>query len=718
MSNDPQQQEKPITMADLEPVAGTVDGTPTLTDKVKSYWNRTMGGSALEPLQGWFKDTSDEGAKVVDNLQKSNHPYVAGMAKGYLEVQKDVESLLTGLATPTNVALAIGTGGESTAAKVLGYLSNLYFGYQGAKQILQPKQPGESTGDYVRRQAFSTAQTAAAGLGLGTATADFITSKVRGDLGLSGDLASKVEAKVKATAGIEAKAASDVNAATADTAKQLATTQAASEGLQASAADIAKGAGEQVAAEQPIRSGQIMADASQIAHSEQARVGNLFNDLSEKATTPVSTVGDIRAEIANSVMARGVQQDEIPDRVFNALPDNTTAVRALTNSEEKAAILVSKLKDQGMAQSDLRSTLVNLGYVPNQIDAVMNVGAPTASNDVSFKDLTRVREDLWQAAMASKDGAIRRGLFDAHENVTGIQERYAQDNGFGPAYRSAKNQYFTFKRELGGGEMNDFLNATEGSDQEMARHTLAITGKNESSFLRTILEKHGIDVSPLDTLVRESKDIPDAAQERIADIQGDAKATAKELNANQKATLKVIEQQKNQQLAAAEGITKPIIPGQSDLALEGKTNYQIRLEAMQRLANNMKVGGISRPYDYIQTMYGTAQLGMGSPFGLLHIFRGLGGSGIKALVSSSTFQDWVAQESGTTWTPKFGRAIESSGQALEDLGKKYDISNLVKATGEAVKQSAKGVDLRQAVKSSVAARTASNANENNIHIAP
>src|SRR5262249_25475002 len=138
--------------------------------------------------------------------------------------------------------------------------------------------------------------------------------------------------------------------------------------------------------------------------------------------------------------------------------------------------------------------------------------------------------DLWEAGSASKDPVIRRALREAYDNVTGLQERYAQEQGFGPAYRSAKRQYFQFKHELGGGLMSDFLNASQVEDQAMLPRVAQLISPANGEALRGLLGNMGVDVSPMADLIAEQKSVAEGAKQTAKDLSKQGTAILKTIN--------------------------------------------------------------------------------------------------------------------------------------------------------------------------------------------
>ncbi len=134
--------------------SGPISSGDGFLDDVKLHWRQVMDTSILAPLQGLFNSSNEQAQQIVQNELAHAHPVRAALAKGYFEVQKDAEDLLSGLTTPTNIGLGIISGGESVAAKAVATASGLYFGWRGSQQMLTGRQAGETQADEIRRRAL------------------------------------------------------------------------------------------------------------------------------------------------------------------------------------------------------------------------------------------------------------------------------------------------------------------------------------------------------------------------------------------------------------------------------------------------------------------------------------------------------------------------------------------------------------------------------------
>lgn len=743
-------------------------GDPQAADDTQSWW-RTLNTSALATpipftgtsVQGFFDTQNDNLKRIVQNERDNAHPVRAGLAEFYYQVQKGLTDLASGILTPSNVALATASGGESVAAQTLKAASGLYFGYKGSQEIVSSKLPDESTGDMIRRKVTGAIQAVSGAEGAETGTVGAVEAGrayIQNSMGIGGDLSGQIQAKVdkvneiqadaakkqdvieKAVGGASNKVSATMDsriAAIQETAKSQidalkSPTDAQIKEINDSAKtqiDAVKTVGESVTASAaqaiPTNLNQIKTIASQVIAQKRGEFDSQYNALNEKATAPVTTVNDLKSEIVNSIKSEGVQDSEISkvtSKIFAALPSpEASTMLEPTAAVQKASQLAAQLNKQGLDPASIRSGLANLGYVKPQIQMAMAMtfpDLPKGSSDVSYEMTRRVKTDLFEAAQSAKDVDMKRGLEGAIENVKGIRQRYADDMGFGKEHKSVDAGYMKFMRDIGSGTMSDFLKAKDFEDQNtvllQAQHLI---NQDSGEALRGLMSLAGVDTSHLKAALENKDAFSDLPQQAIPDIQKYAGKQIKELEAQHAAAVKQIQGQSDSQIKAlgqtrdqiltslenkkqqailnlgkqmrestqTVGETNPVIPGGNDLDLAGKNSLQIRLDALKALGDNAKKSGITDPFAFTQIMYGTAQLGFGSLFGTLHIARGLAPTGIRNMLRSEGFQNFVAKEAGVTpeAMPRFREMISKSEPYL----KKMAVSTAVAAgAGDAIKK--------------------------------
>lgn len=554
----------------------------------KSWWD-WADRSILETSDGYtakrLAQENEVSQKIIFHEIAQAHPWRAALAQMYYGTLDDVAKLGLSLTSPKMLALQ-GLGLFGRAGKAVGLLANTYFAWRGAESLHEERQANETQADYIQRQLFA-ASAIAGGTGGAGADVEGIAAMTKqaqlNKLGLSGDLAGKVQQKMDAIAAIRQKA-------------ELENAQGASDVMDTE---------QQMKTQAPERMGQIVRDAAHAVYQENARVSKPFEEMAAATEKPVSDAPTIRATILDVLKSHGVQDQEIPPKIFNALP--------------KRGVAPSSFMDIPGGTTAME--------VPELAEGFEDLRKP-----VSFKDLTRVREDLWDAKASATDGTLRNAFADAYDSITQMQEDYAQKNGFGAKYRQAKNDYRDFKRGLGSGLMSDFLRAEDYKQQAMTPKIAKLTTGVHADALRGLLKLAGVDTTPLDELTG-GKPVKAA----IGEIQ---KGAAKEAAARTAGAEKQ---------ARALGKQEPIIPGRSDVELAGKSTEEIRTEAIHRLANNMKQAGISNPMAMFMLIFGSIRLGMGSPFGVYA--AGRGGAGVakslrSRLMNNPSYQDWLIRESG------------------------------------------------------------------------
>lgn len=578
------------------------DGPQTLGDTMRNYWStigdNLMNKSVVElasPMVPAALNTLDQvGKKIIDHEVIHGNPIRAQIASAYVGSMEDVTKLARSATTPANTALMLATSGESLGARLLSRAANLYFAYRGSQALLEERQANETAADEIQRRALGAAQ-AAMGMGGELASLkDSLRSIIQRKLGLSGDLATTVTAKVQQEHAIRQQAVADVTGVEKATAARESTVTGEQQQIEQRQGEIQQ--------DIPNRLGKIIADAQHSVVIEHAKVKAPFEEIGRKISTPVTDNVSVKSTIMDTLKDHGVQEHEVPNKIFAAMKP----VQAIEGAE---------------------------GFPP----AVQERLQQETAQPVTFNDLTRVRDDLWQAANTAKDPAMRSGLFDSVNKVTKMQESFAEQNNLGPQYKAAKQGYFKFMRELGSGTMAEFLHAGEMQDQNMNVRLKDITTGSTASTLRNMLKIAGVDIKPMDDLLSEQETLSErskAAPKDIKEIQTEGRTAAAGIHEKMEGDIKAL------------GENNSIIPGRSDLAFKGKTNEQIRREAMDHLAANAKKAGMPNPGGYIMLAYGLFKMALGSPFGAMS--AGYGASRVAAadLARNPAFQDWMIRESG------------------------------------------------------------------------
>lgn len=490
--------------------------------------------------------------------------------------------------------------------------------------------------------------------GANPAIGEALRQSIQSNLGLTGDLAAKVQAKVEQAQEVKAQAAA-----------QLAGVDKSVKGQVEAVQQVGESTAAQASQDIPVHLKSIISQAAQTVAIEQGKFNTEYTAMEENAKAPVTTADDLKAEIINSLKDHGLQDAEIAKlqgKIFAALPNApTTDVRAPTSAEMDASRLAASWSRNGMNPADVRGALLNQGYVPTQVNTAMSIAFPhmaPETQDVSFEMTKRVKTDLYNAAQSATDIETRNGLNDGLAKLDGLRQRYADKQGFGPQFTDLNKRYMQFKRELGSGVMDEFLKARDFADQNTnlltANHLI---NQDSGEALRGLLNLAGVDTEPLRVALEDKKAFEALPGQAMTDIQKQAQDLRNQIEAQ---TGKAV---------TAIGETNPIVPGQSDLNLEGKGNLQIRLDALRQLGDNAKKVGIANSGALIQLIYGTARMLTGSPFGGFSAASGGTRIGIEKTLRSKSFQNWVAQESGVTpeAMPKFRKMLSSSYPFLEKM---------------------------------------------------
>lgn len=697
-------------------VADQLLTTKSSAGGVMDFLNRPLiSGDALKKVIS----PGDLPQKDVERQISAGHPVRAAISEFEAGTEKSVSDLASSFTSPASLGLMLTTGGESLAAKagLKGIATALRipqlaatagYGVQGAKQALTPRQPGETTADASERRLFGASAAAGGAAGTAAIGKDAIHRTLRNKLGMNDDLASKVADNIAKKHAAEQDAA--VKATTVEQSGEAAKRGVSSEAAQRTVAieqgfqenmdalrgqtssrvsDITRQADQRTAQagaaipeleHQKIQAGsRIIADASQYAMQERAKFQVKFRAMDQKLSAPIATTDDVRAIIQSEFKDKGVSESEIPPAALKAIKGEAP-ISGVSKSEvrltQNELQTLNVLYREGARGEDLRGGLANMGYSPRQIDAMMQtVGeAPSKTGELDSHSVTRVRNDLWDAARAAKDGTVKAALDSAHDKLTNLQENAFEEAGYGKEYRALKSEYSTFKRGIGGDLFHQLLASYDVQDQDIAAKLSKFTNTSTAGAIRTVLKAAGIDVSPLDSISssleeaeRTSRTAPREASARIrqaesqdaktatilrseatkkaSDVKADARARSAEIDRITREQLGDIDRTKSAAVKEAEA-KGDIVPGKSSSELTGLSNQDLLRERLKAQADHMRASGIGSAYALFNVIYGLMQLAGGSAWGAMHIGRGAGMSAIPDLVRNPDFQNWVIRESG------------------------------------------------------------------------
>jgi hypothetical protein len=542
-------------------------------------------------------------AKVQEEISHGN-PFRAGLAQFFAGANKSAANLLNSANSPAGLATAV----LGPLSKSISLLASAYFGFRGSEAAATAQQEDESIADALERR-LTGASGVVGGLAGGMSVVnETVRSALQNRLGLKGDLASKVEQKVQQADAIKAEArnrSGTVDAILSETAKDA---QARSQG------DVAVKQNRlgEIKQEIPRTTSQLVADAAQATVQEQARVTKPFIEIKEATQgKPVTDAMSVRSIIQQSLHQYGVQDNEIPPSALKALGK------------------------RGQIQTTGAAIDRDAGLSP--LYEVVDQG----SNDLDFYDLTRIKDDLHDSIRSAKDGAVRAGLGDAGDQIDEMQKMFAEQNGFGEKYRAAKSQYMVFKRELGSGLMSKFLQARDVQEQAVTPKIAKLTTSVDAEAMRTILGKAGIDVSPLDDLIKEQ----DALTKDIKRAPSVLKPQLKVINSARTGSMSAIEDQATRMINEM-GNQDSIVPGKNDLDLTGLSNDQIKQGRIEKLFSSAKTSGVANPASLVMITYGLLRMAMGNAFGAFPLAYGLTKYQLPSLVLKPAFQDWLIRESG------------------------------------------------------------------------
>jgi hypothetical protein len=532
---------------------------------------------------------SKEADAIAQKEMTAGNPFRAGLASFLAGANKSVSNVASGFTSPAGLATAV----LGPMNGVLRSFASLYFGFRGAQAAMQAALNTEAAPADRLEQGLMGAGTAFAGAAGELANfKDAARNLVQSKLGLSGDLANRVQQKVAAANEIKAQGDTQI-------AQAKAVTKTA---LQAKEAELAD-----VQANIPRRTAALVADASHAVVQEQARVEQPFIDIGQAIQKPITDALSVRSIVYDAAAEHGVEDAEIPNKVFNALGSRGRVLDAGTGSPTGAG-----------AGKEL---------------AVLG-GRDIASETVSFNDLTRVRNDLNDAAQSAKDGAVRATLRTAYDKLTDLQEQAANEAGLGKQYSAAKADYMKFKRELGAGLMSDWLEARDIQEQAIGPKLAKLTTSVDAQALRTTLKVAGIDTSPLDDLISQRKQI----KLDMAEIKKQGQFNERGIAINTSREVRNIARD------------NPVVSHTQDLDFANASNEELKVARFETLKRSMEMRGISNPTGYTMIVYGLVKMAVAKSnaltAGLFPLSYGAARTQLPELVLKPAFQDWVLRESG------------------------------------------------------------------------
>lgn len=484
----------------------------------------------------------------------------------------------------------------------------------------------------------------------------FLASRIAARFGLRPDLADQVSKRVEEIQGARKAAETEIRgsqrraqAASTSLAKagerEVAGVRQVSEFAQQTLtkaeSDVIGQLEKQISGAKAQRAGageQLIRDTAKAAWEESQRVKAPFEEIGEAIREPATTGVIVRKLVNDSVKQLGGRVEEIPGRAFNALP-----------SGEASSVRVG-----GMTAT---------GPLPQ---AILDILTPEERGEspVSFNDLTRVREDLYGAASATKDTTIRRGLYQAADKITDMQQQIADQHGLGDKYKLAKTEYKLFRRGIGSPMMEKMLAAEDARQQAIVPKLAKLSNKATESAIRTVLRSVGVDTAEFDRLGEyivaregELKQVPKEAKAESSRLALEEKARTAGIESGVRegiAGVEKVARQRQAQVASeakqtikvAQKAGADIVPGYTSEQLAGMTNEQLKRLRLERIIGKTKKLGLN-PYALFQIMYGLARIASYSPvYGAYHVLYGAGEAGIPSLLRSPRFQDWVIRNSG------------------------------------------------------------------------
>jgi ElaB/YqjD/DUF883 family membrane-anchored ribosome-binding protein len=586
--------------------------------------------------------------------------------------------VISSLTSPGQLGLMALTAGSSEAEqagmKVLskamaapGRAIGVWFGAQGLKIAATPQQPGESKYDAFWRQTLGLSAF------MGTAHSEWTSAKgsfqgfLKKQFNLNDDLASKVSSQVQAIDQVRKQTAGSVATIDAATSTKI---KALQDSLQEQLKDIQQASSTRISAirgqaeaaieqskgkltdlqQQRLRTGaNTVADTMQAFLQEKARVGKPFDDIAAKIKGSVAEPADVKLIITKAFGDTGLKEDQIPPRALELLKP-----RGGENVGQGNVRMRTPDGHYLEVDADKVHWFTEKGY-----DVVEKEGG---DGRIKFETLTRIREDLGQAANSVKDTAVKRALFKASDDVTDFQEAIAKKHKLGEEYRKAKDGYRQFIRGIGSDMVHTFLDASDAEAQALAPKLAELTTKQNAEALRTVLKAAGVDVKPLDRVLADIKTVDEQIGEtkRLAGTMASqqeksARGSAGEIK---KDVSKEIDRTKTEGDAASKTAAKSgqreeaeikkdeVVPEQDVETLTTKSNRELLEARIRHQMTNSHATGFVNTWAMSSIIYGLMKIAEGSTFGVPIAAVGYLRMDLPQRMKNKGFQDWVIRQSG------------------------------------------------------------------------
>lgn len=657
-------------------------------------------------VNSWVKSFS----AAKDQQISKGHPVRAALDAIEAGVPESAAKMVHSALTPLSLGLAALSAGESlwgtalaeggTAAKLPSMIriplratqsaAGAYFGGQGAVAALTPQQPGEDQPSEVERRFAGAGTALLAGSGEYAVMKDSVRSFLRNRLKLSDNLADKVtnnieqmnnaraegekkisgikEESSQKQRAIDAKKTQAIGAAESDLENSL-TSLEGQQGTRIS--DTSRSVDRQVDElqqhidkmdDQKLAAGkQVIVDTAHTLANEEARMRAEFQEIGKNISDPITNASAVRSIITEELSKHGVKESELPGAATAALgkgasgQDMVYQGHTLDPSRPGDLRLIMELKRQGAIQPE---------------------------GEIFFNDLTRVKNDLYETAYRSKDGALRASLFASAERISDMQESAAKEAGLGDRYAKAKTDYMQMKRGIGSDVVMDWLSAADMQEQMLAgKIGDKVFGKipklergANAAAIRTILKSVGVDTSTFDKTLSEIE----TAQNRLDEVPKEgatniklgekgvkkqtvyekARATESKEAAERKASneTRALGAETGERIGAVESDTDKtvkeaeakgqIIPGKTSTELAGISNEHLLRQRMESMLSKSSVEGVPHLGRLMMGVYGLMEVMRGRLWGAGMLGYVIGREEIPNLLKDKDFQDWLIRESG------------------------------------------------------------------------
>lgn len=265
---------------------------------------------------------------------------------------------------------------------------------------------------------------------------------------------------------------------------------------------------------------------------------------------------------------------------------------------------------------------------------------------MDWASVKSLRNQLWRQAL--KPGTtppVRAALTNTIDFLLDRQEAVAEKLGVKDTHAVARKGYAELMRNTVRSPIGRRLLAQATVDDAVnARRLAAFTSTPANvEIVKRLFNAFGVDTNPLDNLHTDQERLQTAIKEKSNLVSPEDRQAVK---------------------VALRSATQPepgnraVVPGMDYEGLANKSAEELRRMRVEKLMQNARARGMTRPGPYIMLGYGLMRILTGSPFGIFTAGYGGARLGADELMRNERYAAWLASESGTGNVQRMAQALK------------------------------------------------------------